>query len=177
MLNWLRKLICPEPPPCPECPEPYDELHAATAYFSSDSPGGQRDADQVVIGFIERCRDTLDIAIYSLTWEPITNAIIEAHDRGVEIRVLVDKAQGRGTYSRVDELLEAGVNVILDRRSGLMHNKFAIGDTSAILTGSYNWTSGATNNHVENFVVLRMEHIINDYQAEFDFLWKHNLPD
>ena len=180
MLNWLRKLICPKPSKCPPetiCPEPMGELQAATAYFSSDSPAGQRNADEIIKGFLDRCESYVDIAVYSLTWGPIVDSIIKAHIRGVKVRVLVDKTQGKGRYSLVDRLADAGVEIILDRRSGSMHNKFMIGDGTAVISGSYNWTKNATTTNVENFIVVRLSHVINAFQEEFDFLWQHNLPD
>ena len=66
--------------------------------------------------------------MYSFTYEPIANAIIRAKNRGVEIRILMDKQQSAGKYSKYQYFLNNGINVILDIHAGIMHNKIAIID-------------------------------------------------
>lgn len=51
----------------------------------------------------------------------------------------------------------------------LMHHKFAIIDNDKVITGSYNWTRGARNNH-ENIIVIQNPRIVQNYYAEFDSL-------
>jgi phosphatidylserine/phosphatidylglycerophosphate/cardiolipin synthase-like enzyme len=147
----------------------------ASAYFSPD-----RGADLVVIGFIDHCHSKLDIAVYSLTHDPIAEAIIRAHERGVVVRALVDSTQAGNQYADDERLEAAGVTVRRDIVTGSMHNKFLIGDSreggKAVLTGSYNFTKNATERNAENFVVLRLQYIAADYQAEFDRLWAANDP-
>ena len=147
-----------------------------SAYFSP-----KRGADQVVIGFIDHCHIQLDVAIYSLTHDDIAAALIRAHNRGVKVRVLFDKTQAGGKYADDEKLEAAGIALRRDRVTGIMHNKFLIGDGrekghKAVLTGSYNFTVNATEKNAENFVVLRLQYIAADYAAEFERLWKANEP-
>jgi phosphatidylserine/phosphatidylglycerophosphate/cardiolipin synthase-like enzyme len=148
----------------------------ADAYFSPD-----RGADHVIIGFIDYCTTKLDIAIYSLTHDPIADAIIRAHQRGVPVRVLIDKTQAAGRYSDDEKMEAAGVEVRRDKVSGSMHNKFIIGDSRngglAVQTGSYNLTRNAAEENAENFVILRLQYMAKAYQEEFDRLWGLNAPD
>ena len=143
----------------------------AAVYFSP-----KRGSADVVIGFIDRCTTTLDIAVYSITHDEIASAIIRAHQRGVAIRVLVDKTQAGGRYSDDERLLEAGVSLRRDTQSGLMHHKYAIDGSYAVATGSFNWTANADTRNAENFVILRLKYILTAYQQEFDKIWELNAP-
>jgi len=147
----------------------------ASAYFSPD-----RGADQVVIGFIDHCHTFLDVAIYSLTHDPIAEAIIRAHQRGVKVRVLMDRSQAGNQYADDEKLEAVGIEVRRDIVKGIMHNKFLVGDgrdaPSAVLTGSYNFTKNATENNAENFVVVRLSYIVEAYMVEFEKLWLANEP-
>jgi phosphatidylserine/phosphatidylglycerophosphate/cardiolipin synthase-like enzyme len=150
--------------------------HYASAYFSPD-----RGADKVVIGFIDHCNTKLDLAIYSLTHDDIAEALIRAHQRGVTVRVLIDKTQAGSKYADDEKLEEAGIAVRRDRVTGVMHNKFLIGDGReeghrAVLSGSYNFTVNATERNAENFVVLRLQYIADLYQEEFERVWEINAP-
>ena len=141
-----------------------------SSYFSPD-----RGTADVVIGFIAKCQKTLDIAIYSLTHDKIADALIEAHERGVKVRVLIDKSQAGNKYADDEKLLIAGIPLLRDKVSGLMHNKFAIGDGKAVGTGSFNWTKSADEKNAENFVVIRLSYVIKQFQQEFEKLWEKNL--
>jgi len=128
----------------------------------------------VVIGFIDKCKTSLDVAVYAITHDRIAEALIRAHQRGVTVRVLLDRSQAGSRYSDDEVLEEAGIPVIRDIRSGSMHNKFVIGDGVSVGTGSFNWTKNADERNAENFVIVRLKYVIADYQDEFDALWKLN---
>ncbi len=43
-----------------------------------------------VVNMLRTCKETLDIAIFTLTNDKICNAILEAHSRKVKVRVIAD---------------------------------------------------------------------------------------
>lgn len=144
----------------------------ASVYFSP-----QRGAADQVIGFISRCNTYIDAAVYSITHDGIAQALMDAHARGVKVRVLIDKSQA-GLSSADDEKLEAvGIPVRRDTQPGLMHDKIILGDGTAVGTGSFNWTANADQRNTENFVVLRLKYIVDEFQSEFDNLWEKNAPE
>lgn len=141
-------------------------------YFS---PG--RGADDIIIGFIDKCESTIDAAVYSFTHDPIRDALIRAHQRGVAIRLLMDNLQAKSRYADDEALIEAGVDVRVDKSSAAMHHKYAVGDGKAVLTGSFNWTKNAATRNAENFVIVRLKYIIRPFEQEFEYLWEKNDPD
>lgn len=143
----------------------------ADPYFS---PG--RDALDSVLGFIERTEHTLDVAIYSLTHDGIAAALIEAHNRGVHVRVCIDKTQAGSRYADDEKLEEAGIEVRRDRQSGSMHLKMAISDGKAVGVGSFNWTKSAVERNREVWVVLRLSYMTSAFQANFEEVWAANAP-
>ena len=63
------------------------------------------DCSKVVIGQLDSAKKTLDLALYSLTLDSIAQAIIDAHKRGVKVRVVIDRTQA-GLKVADDEKLE-----------------------------------------------------------------------
>jgi cardiolipin hydrolase len=126
----------------------------------------------VIIGFIDRCQVSLDAAIYSFTHDKIADAVIRAHARGVDVRVLIDNTQAGSPFSDDERMISEGVNLQVDRKSYAMHNKFMIGDKKAVCTGSFNWTMNAAMRNDENFVIVRLSYVVRDFQKEFSKLWK-----
>ncbi|MHA1305357.1 MAG: phospholipase D-like domain-containing protein, partial [Candidatus Heimdallarchaeaceae archaeon] len=59
-----------------------------------------------IIKQIDSAEFYIDIAMYSFTYEPIAEAIIRAKNRGVKIRILMDKGQSQGKYSKYKFFLD-----------------------------------------------------------------------
>lgn len=134
-----------------------------------------RDCSVVVKMQLASADYTLDLALYSLTKDDIAQAIIDAHKRGVRVRVIMDRTQA-GLKVADDEKLEAaGITVkrLRGMKSGLMHHKFAIVDGKTILTGSYNWTKGGTYKNSENMIIL--DTLVTEFQIEFNKLWNKKV--
>jgi phosphatidylserine/phosphatidylglycerophosphate/cardiolipin synthase-like enzyme len=138
----------------------------ASVYFSP-----RRGTDDAVIGFIDRCDQTLDVAVYAITHDGIAEALIRAHQRGVTVRVIMDKLQASSRYADDEQLAAAGIPVKLGIPGGLMHWKTAIGDSQAVGTGSFNWTASAEERNAENWLIVRLKYLIEAFQREFDAIW------
>lgn len=141
----------------------------ASVYFSPS-----RDTTDNVIGFIDRCEASIDAAVYSLTHAEITEALVRAHNRGVQIRVVTDKVQAGSQYAKDEYLIEQGIPLLRDQVTGLMHHKYIIGDSNAVGTGSFNWTISAEERNQENFVIIRLKYMVEEFQENFNKIWKMN---
>lgn len=131
--------------------------------------------EQSIITLINNAKESIDIAVYSLNNDQIVNAIKRAHDRNIKLRILTDKLQAAGRYSKVIELYQYGVNIKVHTKHKIEHNKFAIYDKHTVSTGSYNWTNAASKKNSENCIFLNHDitssHI---YQNHFEKLWQIN---
>ncbi len=128
-----------------------------------------------IIRQMDNAQEYIDVAIYSFTYEPLAGAIIGAKNRGVKIRILMDKGQAQGKHSVYQFLLDNDIETIQDRRSGYMHNKIAIIDGRILFTGSYNWSKSAEERNQENLLeFIDEEEIIKVYQERLDYLWEFN---
>ena len=139
-----------------------------STYFSPN-----RGAADVVVGFIDRCNEKIDVAVYSITHPIIVSALIRAKQRGVTVRVVTDKTQASSRWAGDETLEEAHIPVLRRGKAwrGSMHNKFIIGDRDAVGTGSFNWSKNADKYNFENFVIIRLKYVVKDYQKEFNLLW------
>ncbi len=111
----------------------------------------------------------IDAAIYSITNNNIVNALITAHNRGAKIRIATDRTQAKGKYSLVDKLRGAGIAIRIHKGYNIEHNKFAVFDNNYVVTGSYNWTTGATKHNSENCIFLSQP--VQEYKQRFETLW------
>jgi len=104
-------------------------------------------------------------AFYDIGSVPVTNAILAAKKRGVDIRLVTDDSN----YNKpqVSRLEAAGITVVSDANKGLMHNKFAVIDDEKVWTGSYNITENGENKNNNNAILIRSPELAGIYLARF----------
>ena len=121
---------------------------------------------------IENAENSVDVAAYSFTSHKISDALIKAHQRGVEVRVLLDKGQGKRRYPALENLNSAGIPVRINRRYAIMHNKYIIIDEKTVETGSFNYTANAERRNAENVIVIKNNPTVaKKYLENWDKLW------
>lgn len=161
VLDWLEdlvKLLHPEA-------RRRDE-HPAEAYFS---PGDE--CPRRIAGLLGQARQRVEICVFTITDDRITEAILGAYRRGVALRVVTDNDKMTDEGSDVDRLRFAGVPIRVDRTEYHMHHKFALFDGATLLTGSYNWTRSASLYNDENFIVTGDPQLFSRFAERFERLW------
>jgi phosphatidylserine/phosphatidylglycerophosphate/cardiolipin synthase-like enzyme len=108
-----------------------------------------------VLPLIEQANESIDIAMFFLTHKAISKALVEAHERGVDIRVILDATGATNGYSKHGYLRENGISVKVENWGGKMHMKAAIFDGKHLALGSMNWTAAGEKNNDENLIVVR----------------------
>jgi phosphatidylserine/phosphatidylglycerophosphate/cardiolipin synthase-like enzyme len=118
---------------------------------------------------IDATQNTLDIAAFELNNETISDAILRAHERGVQVRIVTDDEHGlEDDDSTLVDLELEGIPIVDDDRTALMHNKFMIMDGITVWTGSTNFTQNGIYRNNNNLIALRSRRAVIAYQAEFD---------
>jgi len=138
-------------------------------YFS---PKGGCEAQ--VLRWISRANVSIHILIYSFTLDSMDDALVEAYNRGIEIKVVFEKEQ-ISTYSEYQKLKAAGVLVRNDTNPDLMHDKIMIVDGVIVLTGSFNWSDSAENSNNENLIVINSTYVAAQYEAELWKIWNKGI--
>ncbi|MFN2396308.1 MAG: phospholipase D-like domain-containing protein [Bacteroidales bacterium] len=151
-----------------------------------------READQNIdfsaklIEYIQMAEETAEFAFYNISGtvgENIAAEIIEAHNRGVDIRVIVSGHTGT-TNEIVTQLAAAGVKAVHSLGDAQMHNKFAVFDAchsdpsrSYAITSSWNATDQGTYDQYQNLVVIQDVSIAKAYLQEFNQMWGGDAGD
>lgn len=135
------------------------------------SPG--ESAVDNVLAAINSARASIDVAAYSFTSKQIAIALDNASKKGIRVRVVADAKDNGGQYSAVTWLQHKGIDVRLNGRYAIQHNKFMVIDGITTQTGSFNYTSSAIKRNAENTIVIWNEpSTASAYQQEFERLWQ-----
>ena len=149
-----------------------------TVYFNN--PRGESDPNTYIDSIdtplsqaIDMLQVSLDIAAFEFNNPLLTQAVINAHRRGVRVRIVTDNEFGlEETDESIPQFIAAGIPVVDDDRSALMHNKFMILDNHTVWTGSWNYTVNGTYRNNNNALVVRSPQVVQVYQIEFNEMFE-----
>jgi phosphatidylserine/phosphatidylglycerophosphate/cardiolipin synthase-like enzyme len=122
--------------------------------------------DEIVADTMRDAELRVDVAAFDIDSEAIVNALIELEERGVEVRVVTD--EDNADLSSINRLRRNGISVVEDKRSGLMHNKFAVIDGRFVWVGSMNFTTNGAYCNNNNLVWFDNPRLAANYSAEMD---------
>jgi len=118
--------------------------------------------------FIQTATGSLDLALYKLTHPQVLDSILDAHQRGLRVRMVSDNVHRQlASVAPVYDIIEqAGIPVIYDHRSADMHHKFVVRDGRTVWMGSYNPLNMART-HAENALVVNDAAVAGAFAREF----------
>ncbi|NJN79068.1 MAG: hypothetical protein HC797_00550 [Anaerolineales bacterium] len=134
--------------------------------LSSQETGG---IDAPLVEAINSAKLSVDVAIYSLSLNSIRNALLNAQDRGVQVRMVMESDNLGRTDPQI--IKDAGIPILGDRREGLMHNKFVIIDKSEVWLGSMNLTDSGAYEDNNSMMRIRSVKISENFIKEFDEMY------
>lgn len=111
-------------------------------------------ATDLVVKTIEQAQKSILVQAYSFTSAPIAKALVTAKNRGIDVRVILDKSQKTERYSSATYLTNNGVPTWIDRQHAIAHNKVMVVDGTTVITGSFNFSKAAEFENAENVLVL-----------------------
>lgn len=129
--------------------------------------------DEAIAASIDNALLSVDVAIYNLNLWSIRDALLEAHSRGVVVRMVVDS--DNLDSEEIQQLINAGIPVLGDRQEGLMHNKFMVIDRYEVWTGSMNFTLNGVYEDNNNMLHFYSRDVAEDYLVEFNEMFEDDL--
>lgn len=110
--------------------------------------------------------------------DDIFEALINAHQQGRDVRVILDKdTEGQTIGSRninkeaYEYLNTNGIPVTYDSEALYTHTKLVIVDQAHVLLGSHNWTAGSFFNYDDTSVYINSLELGQHYYREFEQRW------
>jgi phosphatidylserine/phosphatidylglycerophosphate/cardiolipin synthase-like enzyme len=138
--------------------------------FSPIEPCGAK-----LAAFIASAKQSIDVAIYDINLEQVVHQLIVQAVK-MPVRIVIDRRQSKGPHSLVPTLLQSHAKVRYGHQRGIMHNKFTIIDNKMLETGSFNYTTHASEANNENQLYLEISTVIDRYKKRFETIWEQAEP-
>ena len=151
---------------------PWLELYFVdpTNQYAQREVGG---VDDLMSASIIAAKQSVDVAMRSLSLESITRALVTVARRGIPVRVITetDSLTGRSNFQI---LMDAGIPVIDDQQPGLMNDKFIVIDHSQVWTGSVDFNVSGMFREYNTAIRISSPELAADYTKEFDEMFVNN---
>jgi phosphatidylserine/phosphatidylglycerophosphate/cardiolipin synthase-like enzyme len=150
-----------------------------SVFFSPDD-----DVNKALLDLINKETKSIKIAVFVFTDPQIADAVMAAQQRGVQIEVIIDPSHLKDRYSKIALLqkqkivvFEYNPDYIKDKRSNLMHHKFAVFgcedlNSACVWTGSFNFTQAAGKRNQENALIIADARTVKQYLDQFEKMKK-----
>ena len=138
-------------------------------YFS---PGDNPTA--ALVKALDNAKSSVKVQAYSFTSAPIAAALKKAHDRGVDVKVILDKSQRTEKYSSSTFLQHAGIPVWIDTKHAIAHNKVMVLDETITVSGSFNFTKSAEERNAENMLIISDRDLAKRYLQNWETHRQHS---
>lgn len=126
-----------------------------------------------IISFIDSARQSLDIEMYVFTSDRVVNALKRAHDRGVNVRIILERRViSNENTNHYAELKAYGIGIKWASRAyALTHAKSIIADGERVLVGSHNFSENALDENREASVIIKSAAAAGDFRRVFEEDW------
>ena len=153
--------------------EAKNEEPTVAAYFA---PGGN--IEPAIVSVINDAKHEIVVAMYLFTSRPLSEALVKAKKRGVDVRIVLDSDQKSVRHGKYADLKKGGIPIRLmelgktsENQPIKFHNKFLVADGQTVETGSFNWTQQADGENWENAVIVRSRALAADFKEQFEKAW------
>jgi competence ComEA-like helix-hairpin-helix protein len=139
---------------------------------------------------LETAQTSIDLALFVFSDQLLANRLEPLHNRGVQIRALIEPDFIFRPYSEALDMLgiSLGQNCATELTNqpwqrplttvgvprlppgDLLHHKFAVVDRQTVIVGSHNWSTAANRSNDEVVLVIHSPIVAAHFQQEFDRL-------
>ena len=124
-----------------------------------------------IIPLINSAKEYIYIPMFFITHKGIQEALINANNKGIEIKLIGDATNARTKHTVHRELRKVGIKVKTENYAGKMHAKTLIIDDEISVVGSLNYTKSGNNKNDENIVVIYNKDIAKYLKSTFLYTW------
>jgi len=110
---------------------------------------------QNLLNEIDQAKRSIYVSMFTLTHPQIISSLIKAHQKGVKVKIFLDKTASKGASMKArSELLGSSVPLYISQGVQLLHHKMVLIDESKFILGSANWTSAAFKKNHDFYLSL-----------------------
>jgi phosphatidylserine/phosphatidylglycerophosphate/cardiolipin synthase-like enzyme len=135
------------------------------------------DLEPIDVALLNDAGASIDMAAYVLTDEAVIEALADAADRGVAVRLYLDRSEFGGHADKIARLLaRPGVSARIKPSGVLMHMKAYAVDGARLRTGSGNFSRSGLSRQDNDLLVTDDRAAVQRFERDFDRIFAQGAP-
>lgn len=144
-----------------------EKFDVAASYQVCFTP--QERCTDLIVTVINHAKTQILVQAYSFTSAPIIKALIRAKNRGVAVKIILDRSQFKPQgFSAAKFFKDYNMPLWVDYQANIAHNKVMIIDSRIVITGSFNFTRAAQERNAENVLIINDPLLAKKYTKNWD---------
>ena len=135
-------------------------------------------AEALVVKVIGSARQSIRLVGYSFTSPAVVRSLMDAKQRGVDVKIILDDKGNRGQASvaAMNLIVGAGIPLRVVSAYTIHHDKYVVVDDKHTETGSFNFSQATAKSNSENVLVVWDNPIIaRRYLAHWESRWRQGI--
>jgi len=120
-----------------------------------------------VLPVLQNAKKEIYVSIFYLTHKGIIEELINAKNRGVDVKIIYDAVGASNNREKVQKLRENGILLKVENWGGKNHEKNMVIDNKIFITGSANFSNSGMGRNDENILIFESPEIAGFYRDYF----------
>ncbi|MGN0004544.1 MAG: phosphatidylserine/phosphatidylglycerophosphate/cardiolipin synthase family protein [Candidatus Gastranaerophilaceae bacterium] len=129
-----------------------------------------------IIPDIQKAQKYIYVPVFYFTHKKMAEELIKAHNKGVDVKVIIDATSAVNKYSQHKILRQNSIPLKVENFAGKMHMKSVIIDDKVVFLGSMNFTKSGDLYNDENCLRIENSKIARKLKMDFLTIW-NSIPD
>ena len=139
---------------------------AIEIYFSPKDKSSGR-----IVQILKSAKKYIYVPAFLITHQGISTELINAKNRGVDVRIILDANSTSTKNSKHKILRSNGIQLKTENYAGKLHSKMIIVDDEYLITGSMNFSNSGEDKNDENLLIINDSKIAKLHKDFFLYLW------
>ena len=127
--------------------------------------------ERIDVETLDNAERSIDMAAYVLSDARVIEALRDAADRGVTIRLYLDRSQFAHRGELAELLGFPNVSARVKNRGVLMHLKAYVVDGARLRTGSGNFSASGLEHQDNDLVLVDDAEAVSRFERDFEAMW------
>jgi phosphatidylserine/phosphatidylglycerophosphate/cardiolipin synthase-like enzyme len=132
--------------------------------------------DDAIHAQLGQATQSIHCSLFGITNLRLTNDLIAAKQRGVDVGVGLDRRQSEGTHDLHEKLKAEGILVEVKPVYTLEHNKFCVLDGATVIMGSWNWSNSAQKQDNSDVIITDCPSAAQAFEAAYQRIMERDKP-
>lgn len=129
-----------------------------------------------IVQAVAGARSEILVQAHSLLSPAITQSLLEARKRGLQVSVILDKSERQEGMTPAVQLANADIPVFLDGKHAAANDRVIVIDGRTVITGSLNFTTVSDEMNGENLLIIESQELARLYAENWKIHRAHSAP-